>query len=72
MEHNKNKLEKSQFRVLLIYPNGFLMNPPPVSYGIFTALLKEKGYVVDLFDTTLYETQNTKGSDKVKGIYFTS
>ena len=42
------------------------MNPPPVSYGIFTALLKERGYVVDLFDTTLYETPNTKGSDEMK------
>ena len=55
-----------QFKVLLIYPNGLLMNPPPISYGIFTALLKEKGYSVELFDTTLYRNHQTEGSDEMK------
>ena len=55
-----------QFKVLLIYPNGLLMNPPPISYGIFTALLKVKGYSVELFDTTLYRKHQTEGSDEVK------
>ena len=43
-----------KFKVLLVYPNGFMLNPPPISYGIFTALLKSEGYEVALFDTTLY------------------
>ena len=43
-----------RFKVLLVYPNGFMLNPPPISYGIFTALLKSEGYEVALFDTTLY------------------
>ena len=62
MDHNKNKLEKNQFRVLLIYPNGLLMNPPPVSYGIFTALLKEKGYVETVRGVP--ENKRIPGGDK--------
>jgi hypothetical protein len=30
------------------------MNPPAIAIGIFTALLKQHGFEVDLFDTTLY------------------
>ena len=30
------------------------MNPPAIAIGIFTALLKQNGFEVDLFDTTLY------------------
>lgn len=45
-----------------------MLNPPPVSYGIFTALLKNEGYDVALFDTTLYKTKTEKGqfSDAIK------
>ena len=42
-----HKLEK--FRVLLLYPNGALMNPPPIAVGIFTALLFKEDYEVQLF-----------------------
>jgi len=41
-------------KVLFLYPNGTLMNPPAIAIGIFTALLKQHGFEVDLFDTTLY------------------
>ncbi len=54
------------FRVLMLYPNGTLMNPPPISIGIFTALLKQNGFAVDLFDSTLYPEEGTKGSDEAK------
>ena len=30
----------SKFKVLFLYPNGTLMNPPAIAIGIFTALLK--------------------------------
>ena len=52
-------------KVLLLYPNGKLLNPPPISIGIFTALLKQKGFTVGLFDTTFY-ADNEKGSDEAK------
>ncbi len=54
------------FRVLMLYPNGTLMNPPPISVGIFTALLKENGFEVDLFDSTLYPDPGKKSSDFAK------
>ncbi len=44
----------SGFKILFLYPNGTLMNPPAIAIGIFTALLKQNGFEVDLFDTTLY------------------
>ena len=44
----------SEFKILFLYPNGTLMNPPAIAIGIFTALLKQNGFEVDLFDTMLY------------------
>jgi len=55
-----------KFKVLLLYPNGKLMNPPPISIGIFTALLKKNGFEVDLFDSTLYPEPKSIGSDEAK------
>lgn len=66
MESVKHHQHTKNFKVLFIYPNGLLMNPPPVSIGIFTAILKERGFTVDLFDTTLYQTHRTKRSDDMK------
>ena len=41
------------FRVLLVYPNmrGHTMLPPAIA--MFSALLKERGFYVDLFDNNL-------------------
>ncbi len=55
-----------KFKILFLYPNGKLMNPPPVSIGIFTALLRKEGFEVDLFDTTLYTDPEKSGSDEAK------
>ena len=52
-------------RVLVIYPNEMMLNPPPVSIGIFNAILKDAGFDLDLFDTTYYKTFS-KTSDKAK------
>lgn len=41
-------------RVLLVFPNLKGMNMLPPVVALFTALLKERGHVVDLFDTTFY------------------
>ena len=54
------------FKVLFLYPNGTLMNPPPISIGIFTAILRENGFDVGLFDTTLYPEVGAKSSDDAK------
>ena len=52
------------FKVLFIYPNTPLLNPPPVSIGIFAALLKPMGVDVQVFDTTFY--LDKQSSDKTK------
>jgi len=52
-------------KILFIYPNEMMLNPPPVSIGIFTAILKNAGFEVALFDTTYYQTSSTM-SDKAK------
>jgi len=45
---------KTDFRTLLVYPNLPGMLVPSLAIGIFTKILKEQGYAVDLFDTTHY------------------
>jgi anaerobic magnesium-protoporphyrin IX monomethyl ester cyclase len=42
-------------RVLLFYPNLYGMNTLPPAFGYFTALLRQNGHEVALFDTTVYE-----------------
>ena len=49
-------IEPSDFRVLLVYPNLSMMLTPSCAVGIFTKILKESGYQVDLFDCTPYDS----------------
>ena len=41
-------------KVLLLYPNTYGMNMIPPALGIFTAILKQEGHELQLFDTTDY------------------
>ena len=43
------------FRILLFYPNLHMSALMPQSMGIFTTLLQDEGYKVDLFDCTYYQ-----------------
>ena len=45
---------KNKFKVLLVYPNLPLMLVPPLAVALFTKIIKNNGYHVDLFDTTEY------------------
>ena len=56
----------SKFKVLFLYPNGTLMNPPPIAIGLFAALLKREGIETDLFDTTFYPDDTAFASDDAK------
>lgn len=47
----------NEFRILLVYPNLPLMLVPPLCIGIFTKVLDEQGYIVELFDTTSYMSE---------------
>ena len=45
----------ANFRVLFIYPNQRTESLVPPSLAIFSRILKDRGYTVDLFDTTNYD-----------------
>jgi len=60
---------REKFKVLLVYPNLPLMLVPPLSMAIFTRLLKDNGYEVDLFDTTSYIPENANSSPQNRTLY---
>ena len=49
----KRKAEDS--RILMLYPNIQMSGLMPQSIGIFTSILKQEGYKLDLFDCTFYQ-----------------
>ena len=53
-------------KVLFIYPNTYGMNMLPPAIALFSALLKERGHRVDLFDATYYQTDHGIDSDGTK------
>ena len=55
-----------KIKLLFLYPNAVMQNPPPVSIAIFYALLENKENLdIELFDTTLYNIE-AKTSDETK------
>lgn len=54
---------KSEFNVLIVYPNLPLMLVPSIAIGLFAGILKRQGYKVDLFETTYYDTTETNFSE---------
>ena len=60
---------KKKLKVLLVYPNLPLMLVPPLSMAIFTKLLKEQNYEVELFDTTSYIPEDINSSPQNRTIY---
>ena len=53
-------------RILFIYPNTFGMNMLPPAIALFSAILKEKGHSVSLFDATYYSIDYGVNSDGTK------
>ncbi len=47
-------LDRHKFRVLIVYPNLSMMLTPSYAVGLFTAILRNQGYAVELFDCTPY------------------
>jgi len=52
--------------VLFIYPNTYGMNMLPPAIALFSALLKERGHKVELFDATYYQVGHGVDSDGTK------
>ena len=55
----------SKVKLLFLFPNLVMQNPPPVSIAIFHALLKGENVEMKIFDTTLYGVEAVS-SDKTK------
>ena len=53
-------------RVLFLYPNTYGMNMLPPAVALFSALLKQRGHQVGLFDATYYQTDYGVDSDGTK------
>jgi len=51
----------SHLKVLFLYPNGKSMTMLPPGLSLLSAVLKREGFVVDLFDTTQYDSLKEDG-----------
>src|SRR3989344_7871251 len=53
-----------KFKILLVYPSipGMLVLPSAI--GLFTAILSQAGFELDLFDATLYKTEVSVSPEK--------
>jgi radical SAM superfamily enzyme YgiQ (UPF0313 family) len=65
---SKRQVQKNpkDFRVLFVYPNMQMSSLAPISIATLSGLLKENGFDVDLFDTTLYITPYSTDTNKEK------
>ena len=56
----------SKIKILFLYPNhkGMTMLPPGIS--LLSAVLKREGFIVELFDTTQYDSVEVKGTNNSK------
>ncbi len=52
------------FTVLLVYVNSMLDNMIPINLSLLSACLKEKGFTVELFDTTCYRTSEKSADEQ--------
>jgi len=52
------------FRVLFIYPNTEMATLVPINLSVLAPCLKEKGFQVDLFDTTYYNWEDVNFEQK--------
>jgi anaerobic magnesium-protoporphyrin IX monomethyl ester cyclase len=59
--------DRSQFKVLIVYPNIPLMLIPSLAIALFTKVFREQDYQLDLFDATYYVYgQESTSENRVK------
>lgn len=56
-------MSNNGFRVLFLYPNLMLQTMFPMAITYFSRLLKQRGYQVDIFDTTFYATEEVTSDE---------
>jgi len=57
-------MKNIDFKVLLVYPNPRKMSLVPGSLALFSALLKNEGVKVDIFDASLYKQKDFEDPDE--------
>lgn len=57
MKTFSEKKNKGNFKILLVYANKMMENLISINISILSAVLKQKGFDVKLFDTTYYKTE---------------
>ena len=62
----EDRKKVTPIRALFIYPNTFGMNMLPPAIALFSALLKQEGHQVRLFDATYYSVDYGVDSDGTK------
>ncbi len=69
MKKAVSNTNSKKFRILLIYANKMMENLIPVNISLLSAILKENGFDVKLFDTTYYRTEEENGDEvRVKNL----
>jgi len=63
MPNKKLIKEKADFKVLIVYPNLPLMLVPSIAVALFSSILKNNGYKVELFETTHYLSDDISSSE---------
>ena len=64
------QISKTNFKVLLVYPNLYGMLVPSIAIAIFTKILKNEGYQVELFETTNYTDEIVASpANRVNNLY---
>lgn len=58
-----NSKKPKVFKVLIAYPNLPLMLMPSIAVALFTRIFRDKGYQVDLFETTYYVSRQESTSE---------
>lgn len=57
--------DQKAFRVLLVFANKMMENLIPINMSVLSAVLKQHGFEVKLFDTTYYRTED-KSTDETR------
>lgn len=55
---------ENNFKVLFIYPNAMMVTLIPIHFSLLSSCLKQKGFDVEVFDTTYYRTEEKSFDEK--------
>jgi len=57
---------KREFKILFLYPNLRSESLVPPSITLLSRILKNNGFITDLFDSTIYEIDSERDADRIR------